>query len=401
MMEIKEKICKAYDVVVVGGGIGGVSAAVAAAREGASVLLVEKLINLGGLATEGLISWYEPICDGAGTQMIGGIGEELIKLAASVGFDSLPEKWGGGTCEPNRRGAYASHFSPTFFTLALDRWVQEAGVELLFDSRATYPKMEGNRCIGVIVENVSGTELYPAKVVIDATGDATVMHRAGVPCLLGENYLTYVTHGFTYESAKKYAEDGNLRAFRKWKNSGSDLWGKGHPEGMKPFAGVDAREVTQFITLGKSRTLSYYEGSDKNEREIMTVPAMPQFRKVRHIVGKTNFDGTTDGKNCADSIGTTGDFRFPGKHFAIPYSTLYHEEFPNMLAAGRIISAHGEGWEITRVIPVCALTGEAAGVAAAMAAREEVSDVTAVSVPALQQKLREKGVMFNNSFFTE
>ncbi|MBQ9803164.1 MAG: FAD-dependent oxidoreductase [Clostridia bacterium] len=400
-MEIKETVCKAYDVVVVGGGIGGVAAAVAAAREGASVLLVEKLINLGGLATEGLISWYEPICDGAGTQMIAGIGEELIKLAASVGFDSLPEKWGGGTCTPNRRGAYASHFSPTFFSLALDKWVQEAGVELLFDSRATYPKMEGNRCVGVIVENVSGTELYPAKVVIDATGDATVMHRAGVPCLLGENYLAYVTHGFTYESAKTYAEDGNLRVFRKWKNAGSDLWGNGHPEGRALFGGVDAREVTEFITVGKARTLSYYEETDKNGREIMTLPTIPQFRKVRHIVGKTTFDGTEDGKNCADSIGTTGDFRFPGKHFAIPYSTLYHEEFPNMLAAGRIISAHGEGWEITRVIPVCALTGEAAGVAAAMAAKEKTPDVTALSVEALQQKLRDKGVMFNNSFFTE
>jgi hypothetical protein len=400
-MEIREKIYQGYDVVVVGGGIGGVSAAVAAAREGASVLLVEKLINLGGLATEGLISWYEPICDGDGAQMIAGIGEELIKLAASVGFDSLPEKWGGGTCTPNRRGAYASHYSPTFFTLALDKWVQEAGVELLFDSRATYPKMEGNRCVGVIVENVSGTEFYPAKVVIDATGDATVMHRAGVPCMVGENFLSYVSHGFTYESAKVYAEDVDLRAFRKWKNAGSTLSGKGHPEGMKRFGGVDAREVTEFVTLGKARMLACYEGTDKNTREIMTLPTIPQFRTIRHIVGKTNFDGTTDGKNCADSIGTTGDFRHPGKHFAIPYSTLYNEEFPNMLAAGRIISAHGEGWEITRVIPTCALTGEAAGVAAAMAAKEEVADVTTLSVPALQQKLREKGVMFNNSFFAE
>ena len=89
----------------------------------------------------------------------------------------------------------------------------------MLDSHATYPEMEGNLCRGVIVEDAAGRSLYPASMVIDATGDATVAHRAGVPCVLGENFLSYVSHGFTYESAKAYAEDGNLRAFRKWKNA--------------------------------------------------------------------------------------------------------------------------------------------------------------------------------------
>ena len=84
-----------YDVIVVGGGIAGVAASVSAARSGASVLLIEKQVNLGGLATCGLISWYEPLCDGRGNQMIYGIAEELIKLSAKYGFDNLPEKWGG------------------------------------------------------------------------------------------------------------------------------------------------------------------------------------------------------------------------------------------------------------------------------------------------------------------
>ncbi|MBR4873900.1 MAG: FAD-dependent oxidoreductase, partial [Clostridia bacterium] len=85
---------KNYDVVVVGGGVAGIAAAVAAARKGASVLLLEKSVNLGGLATIGLISWYEPLCDGEGNQMIASIGEELIKLTAKYGFDSIPEQWG-------------------------------------------------------------------------------------------------------------------------------------------------------------------------------------------------------------------------------------------------------------------------------------------------------------------
>ena len=82
---------ESYDVVVVGGGIAGIAAAVSSARCGAKTLLIEKQINLGGLATVGLISWYEPLCDGKGKQMIYGIGEELIKLSIKYGFDNLHE----------------------------------------------------------------------------------------------------------------------------------------------------------------------------------------------------------------------------------------------------------------------------------------------------------------------
>ena len=83
MVTIERKVIKkgGFDVIVVGGGIAGIAASVAASRAGASVLLVEKGINLGGLATSGLISWYEPLCDGKGTQMVYGIAEELIKLS--------------------------------------------------------------------------------------------------------------------------------------------------------------------------------------------------------------------------------------------------------------------------------------------------------------------------------
>ena len=81
-----------YDVVVVGGGIAGICAAVSAARNGSTSLRLEKQVNLGGLATVGLISWYEPLCDGNGNQLIHGMAEELIKLCAEYSFDNLPEK---------------------------------------------------------------------------------------------------------------------------------------------------------------------------------------------------------------------------------------------------------------------------------------------------------------------
>ena len=111
-MNIETVTKKSHDVVVVGGGIGGVCAAVAAARQGASVLLIEKSINLGGLATRGLISWYEPLCDGEGHKMVGGLCEELIRLAVSVGFSNLPVQWGGDARDAReKRTRYASNYS--------------------------------------------------------------------------------------------------------------------------------------------------------------------------------------------------------------------------------------------------------------------------------------------------
>ncbi len=395
-MKIMTTQKKAHDVLVIGGGIAGISAAVSAARLGKSVLLIEKGINLGGLATVGLISWYEPLCDGEGRQMIGGICEELIKLAVSCGFDTLPAAFGGEERVCVKKTRYATYFSPTLFELALNKYITDAGVELLLDSRVTFPDMDGNICRGVYVENVSGREFYPASIVIDATGDATVCHRAGVPCRDGDNYLCYVVHEYTKDGARDYVNrHGDPARFRKWRNSGASLDGVGHPDGMKHFVGTDADEITEFILLGKLRLMEKYEelGLDRFEHDIMMIPQLPQFRKIRCICGESSFDGSVEAFDCEDCIGAVGDFRYSGKHYALPYGTLWNKAFPNLLAAGRIISSVDDGWEITRVIPVCALTGQAAGVAAAMCI-ENGCAVGELEHRMLRQRLKNSGVIF-------
>ncbi|MBR4872213.1 MAG: FAD-dependent oxidoreductase [Clostridia bacterium] len=384
---------KNYDVVVVGGGVAGIAASVAAARQGASVLLLEKSVNLGGLATIGLISWYEPLCDGEGNQMMASIAEELIKLTAKYGFDSIPEQWGGeGPCNKERI-RYTSRFSPTIFMLALDRYMEENGVEVLFDALATYPDMVGGRCMGVLVETVGGTEYYGAKYVIDATGTAVIMKRAGVPTVDGLNYMSYVAHGFNYEGAKKYVETQNIKAFRNWISSGSNLYGVGHPEGMPMVKGTTSADVTWFIKEGKRRMLEKLETTDRFSRDLMDLPTMPQYRKVCRIEGEYVFMGNEFDVKFEDAIGSFGDFRKAGPHFQLPYRSLYNKNFDNLLAAGRIISAEDEGWEVTRVIPVAALTGEAAGVAAALCCKSDCS-VSELSVPLLQDALKKNGVIF-------
>lgn len=378
---------QSYDVVVVGGGIGGIAAAVAAARNGAKTLLMEKQINLGGLATVGLISWYEPLCDGKGKQMVFGIGEELIKLSVKYGFDNLPLNWGGMGKNQNVSARYSTFYSPMIFSLALDEYVRENGVDIRFDTYAVNPVMDGKRCLGIMTETVSGKEFYPAKVVIDATGDATVCHRAGMPTINGQNKLVYVSHGFEKEQIENYDSEKNLMEFRKWYWACSRDFSNSDYAQIDDNSGTTSDSVNEFIRLGKQETLNNIKTYGRENFELSSIPTMPQFRMIRHIVGETVLDGSEDGvNNISDSVGCFSDFRKSNTHYQLPYSTLYNKEFPNILAAGRIISAEGEGWQVTRVIPVCALSGQAAGTAAALSVKDNLA-VSELDINKLQKQL--------------
>ena len=122
---------------------------------------------------------------------------------------------------------------------------------------------------------------------------------------------------------------------------------------------------------------------------------MPQFRVIRRIKGAYTFAGEELGVRFEDSIGSAGDFRSRGKHYHVPYRCLYNAEYPNLLAAGRIVSAVGDGMEVLRVIPSCALTGQAAGIAASLAIDENTS-VANVNVSELQNKLKERNALFED-----
>ena len=381
----------AYDVIVVGGGIAGVAAAVAAARNGAKTLLMEKQIHLGGLATTGLISWYEPLCDGNGRQVIGGISEELIRLSVRYGLEDLPTQWGGEGKNAPQRQRFATHYSPTMFSLALDRFVLNSGVDIRFDTLATYPVVENGRIAGIVAESVSGQEYYPCKYAVDATGDATLCAAAGLPTQDGLNYLVYVAHTYTRESAEAYGKTGNDAAFRHWHWCGASLTGKGHPADKAPYTHYDADSENEFIRWGKDALFEQFAAMPKGERDVMALPTMPQYRKIRRLVGDATFTGET--ASCADSIGICGDFRRPGPVYTLPYRCLYNSRLPNLITAGRIISSGDDGWEITRVIPVCALTGQAAGTAAALCTAAG-RDFPEAPLPALQKALQDQGVFF-------
>lgn len=388
------------EVLVVGGGIAGVAAALAARRAGARVLLLEKSVLLGGLATNGLINWYEPLCDGQGEQMSFGLAEELLRLSVRYGEDTLPEIWRDPASPIDKSkvrkekqhpvgGRYGTFFSPTMFQLAMDEILEAEGVRLRLDILAAWPHMVDGVCQGVICESKSGRELFAARVVIDATGDADLFFRAGAPCVEGHNYLSFVAHLW------RAAEQARSMKHRRWVACGSDLYGKGHPKEYPTITGLRNEEITRFVLDGR-RLLREKLREGTSQVLDLALPTMAQLRTTRRIQGAVTLTEAHQKTARKDSIGLIGDFERVGQWYEIPWGTLYCEGMPNLLAAGRMTSSEGWAWEATRVIPSCAVTGQAAGLAAALMARRGLA-ARDLEVAELQEGLQAQGVRLHHS----
>ncbi|NLD83829.1 MAG: FAD-dependent oxidoreductase [Clostridiales bacterium] len=389
------------DVIVAGGGFAGVAAALAARRCGADVLLLEKTASLGGLGTNGLISYYEPLCDGQGEQLMGGMAEELLHASIRYGDDTLPQIWVDRSGPADKSlvrsdkkdpigGRYAALFSPTLCQLALDELLVHAGVQIRFDILVARPIAENGRLLGLMCESKSGREYFPASAFVDATGDADLFYRANCECVNGENYFTSIAHCSTVSEKKKALQN------RQWLVCGSDLFGKGHPAGYPKMSGTTNEEISRFILDGRKAILDKVRQEDRTGRDIVALPGQAQFRKTRRIKGAYTITEKDLKHPQPDSIGVVGDFNKPGDWYEIPYGCLYAPALENVFAAGRMISADGWAWDVTRVIPVCCLTGQAAGTAAAFIARQ---NCTAADLPLneLQDRLTQQGVRLHKN----
>ncbi len=380
------------DVLVVGGGVAGVAAAVAARRQGAEVMIVEKTALFGGLATNGLINWFEPLCDGEGTQLMYGLPEELLRRSIQDGPDTLPEIWKDRSVpvDPARvvhqkqhpvGGRYGTYFSPTMFQLALDELLRNERIRIRLCMSGVRPLMEGGRCLGVITESVTGREAYLAGAVIDATGDASVLHRAGVPCVKGKNYFTFIA-----QEPDASGPRGSLPN-RRWRSIGASLYGVGHPPGYIHYSGTDTGEETAFLLDGRRLLQDMIREGKIPGRDITALPAQAQFRTSRRLDGGAVLTEADQARRQDRSVALLCDFDRPGAWYELPFECLYHPAFDNLLAAGRMISAAGWAWDVTRVIPSCIASGEAAGTAAALAVLRD-APLRALDVTLLQQRLR-------------
>lgn len=394
-----------YDIIVAGGGVAGVAAAVTAARLEKKTLLIEKTVGLGGLATTGLINLFVPMCNGRGVQIIKGMAEELLRLSVKDGYDTIPEEWRYG--EPGfgkTNVRYLTRFSAPIFTMALTEFVKNEGVDVLFDTVITQPVMEGNVCRGLAVENKTGCEYYSAKMIVDTTGDADVLYRAGVPTVQGGNFHSYFTMGADVESCREAAEKRNMSKLYGYKFTGgaASLYGDGQPEGKPLRAGTTVRDVTDYIIENHIECLENLRKTDRLERTVVTLPTMPQFRTTRHIDGDYTLKTEDAYRHFDDSIAAICDFDRRDYLYEVPYRTLIKTGFPNIITAGRCAAADGYAWDVLRVIPPAIITGQAAGNACAMAI-DSGSAIYEIDVEKLRAKLEEQNVMthFDDSLVPE
>ena len=381
---------KKYDVAVCGGGIAGISAALAAAREGKKVILFEKQYMLGGLGTAGLITIYLPLCDGFGHQVSFGIAEELLKLSITYGAeDKYPQNWLdniGTKTEKDKR--YEVQYNAQVFAILAEKLLLENGVDILYGSYVVDVSSENNRITKLYVENKSGRTTYEIHSVVDATGDCDIAKFAGTPTKTFEQG-NVLAAWYYYSNEKGYSlQSVGVADIPEEERTGNEE----KPLVNRRFTGLDGKELSEMVCLSHQKTLDHWlkkREADKNA-VISTIATIPQIRMTRKIIGEYELAHTEMHTFFEDSIGMVSNWKKRGPIYEVPFRTLYNKTMKNLIVAGRCTSVNETLWDVMRVIPCCAVTGQAAGTAAAM-----TDDFSALDVSKLQEKLRNNGVVIH------
>jgi len=373
---------KNYDIIVAGGGVAGVAAALTARRCGKTVLLLEKSILLGGLATLGLVNYFVPMDDGKGHQVCFGMADEWLRESDLYGYGTIAPEWRSrmnGMPAQKTTKRLNQHFSAYIFAMQLTEKVVNAGVDLLFDCLATEPVMENGVCRGVVTESKSGRQYFEGKMIIDTTGDADLLRRVGVPTENGKNYSVYMGDIVSLDSCKKALETGMIRdIYESFYGSYGKSTGRDHPEGVPNWSGTTVEDVTDYAVYNQLQMLEKLKQNGLGHtREVVRIPHMPQFRTTCHMVGDYVLKKEDENRHFDDSVAAINDLLRRGYLFEVPLRCLCRRDYPNLLTAGRCASAEGHGWEVLRPIPPAILTGQAAANAACLAIDEDcpVSDV--------------------------
>ncbi len=418
------------DVLVVGGGPSGTAAAVAAARTGADVILLERYNHLGGLSTGGLVIWIDRMTDWSGQHVIRGFAEELMdRLPADAVAGPSPAEW--GSRDP-ARAAHWSHrtaayhgivtWSPTVdperLKLASQELVLEEKVRLVFHSWAAMPLLEGGRVRGAIFESKAGRQAVRAKVVVDATGDGDMFARAGAAyesdietadihhCmntawLLGgvdmERWLEFKAgqpEQFTQFMARGREQ---LRAFERpfvsWRNDIALFMGP-RQSGFSALDVDDQTEVEVRSHRLMAQHLDYYRSNAPGFENAFLFLSAPQLgvRHARRLTGVSKMLRAhwPTGQVLDDEIGVTPSVSPKFPNISIPYGSLVPLVLDGLLACGRHVACDPNTHGFMREIPQCWITGQAAGVGAAMAANRGV-EPRAVNLDELQSTLLGQG----------
>ena len=410
---------KHYDVVVVGGGFAGVCAAISAAREGSSVLLVEKGNALGGAAVNSLVIPFMP-----NATKLDGVMTELSQGLFKTIFEKLEEN--GAT-----RGKL---FLEEELKFILNDMMREVGADLLYHAYIYAAKRNGDKIESITVATKSGPMEIKADYFVDCTGDAQLAFLSDCPYNLGREpdhlcqpmtlcfrlgnvdveafYRTKEDMKQRYREAKARGELMNPREdvllFRSpipnvmhFNTTRVVKLDPTNPEDVTKaeiFARDQIREIIDFMKKngdGLDNCFLMETGSEIGVREsrmivgdyVLTEEDCRAFTKFDDSIAACNYD--IDIHN-PEGAGTSHYFFPEGEYYTIPYRCLIPKDVSNMLVAGRCISSDHGAQASYRIMPTVCTIGEAAGVAIALAAKNG-SDTRSIDVLELQKRLRENG----------
>lgn len=416
------------DVVVVGGGPAGISAAVAAARSGASVTLLERYPYVGGLAAGGMVLVLDDMCNGLEVTVRGICGEAMARMARwglcivpperdrQLDVRETPEMWRRwsrwGLFDFNTHTmphpiCYAAAFDPDAFKRASYEMLTESGVNLRTHSWFSSAIVEDERIRGVVCETKEGRQAILGDVVIDTTGDLDVAASAGARFQEDTFILTTVSRwgGVDTEAAVAF-EFEDPEAFKKLDHEAKRLiggcwshwWLKTPLPGvvwlncphMPKLSGLKVVDLTTAELEGRRRIenlLDFARTSMPGFEKAYVVDFAPQtgVRQTRLLEGEyvVTKDDVTSRRHFSDAV-------CRGRDYYTPYRALVPREVEQLLVAGRHYSATVAAQRMSREIPPCMAMGEAAGVAAAEALNSG-GLVRNIDVARVQRELRARG----------
>ncbi|HYF60375.1 MAG TPA: FAD-dependent oxidoreductase [Burkholderiaceae bacterium] len=436
-------------VLVAGGGPAGTAAAIAAARAGADVMLIERHNHLGGLSTGGLVIWIDRMTDWDGVPVIRGIGEELLsrlprdevagppRAEWGARDEAVAAWWGLRTAAFHGVVTWSPTVSPESLKTESQRLVLEAGVELVHHAWVVGVLPDPDdpaRIAGVLVESKQGRLAIAADAFVDATGDADLVaaaararpsapgeaadlvddidagdihHAINTAWLLGgvdmRAWLAFRAarpQAYAAFMARGRAELGLFeKPFVSWRDDVALFMGP-RRSGLSALDLEDLTRVEVDSRESMAAHLAFYRAHAPGFGRAYALQMAPQVgaRHTRRIAGvaRMSREDWAPGTVHADEIGVSPSPSLAFPSVSVRYGALVPRRFSNLLAPGKHLSSDPSSHAFMREIPQCWLTGQAAGVAAAQAAATR-ADLRALPIAPLQRALRAQGVVLRAS----
>lgn len=456
-------VARAYDVVVCGGGPSGCAAALAAKREGLTVLLVEGQGQLGGMATSGMVSQWLGGRNQKGEWVVGGLFRSIAEEAASRGYALLPKLDPAKKYHPFGWFNWFIHgvpLDPYGIARFLDEKTKTFGVDVLLLTQAVDVLIDGDRITHVVTFNKSGLTAFPARAVIDATGDADVAAGSGCEYMKGDTEEGLMTPA-TLEFHVSHVDAARLTNYiqdqrdPKLREKIKELRQRGAwPFPYDIFICTQlTREDTFYVntirlvgidgTDGASVSEGMIRGREEVEKlvailrdhvpgfervQIKAVAPLLGVRETRRIVADSMMTvrDLSEGKEFPDTVGfsmygwdlpdpkkpsvqpfATDDarqgYRYTvkkGLSTPVPYRIMVPRPVRNLICPGRAVCVERQVLGPVRVMAPCMAMGEASGIAA----RQVVSaglGFSQVDVQQLRQRLRQVGAIVDESDLPE